>query len=272
MVVCRTWYSSPVCWRAGSAEAWHLDWSSPDRLSSRRVHGWIERFIGILNLKQCEHFPDRMCQWQLSNPSLDHVWCPNTAVLSRSGQYKPCEWWLAKKMQNSQSKRMVSIFLLEGAIFGRQTCLSQHEGCLSIMSSEAKDAHPKPAQWQMSVASVHCKSLQSVEFGWIGTSEMEGNFNGKLSCCPSASTWSPVDVFTTKYPSGMLCGFLSGRISTSLSVGPGAIFGLTSRVFGYSFVGAVKPRSKGCSSQICTQHQRSSGPVASVWFKGLPDA
>ena len=91
-------------------------------------------------------------------------------------------------------------------------------------SPEARDAHPKPAQWQISVASVHCKSLQSVEFGWIGTSEMEGNFNGKWSCCPSASTWSRVDVFTTKYPSGMLCGLLSGRISTSLYVGPGAIF------------------------------------------------
>ena len=125
-----------------SAEAWHFDWSSPDRLSSRRVHGWIERFIGILNLKQCEHFPGRMCQWQLSNPSLDHVWCPNTAVLSRSGQYKPCEWWLAKKIQNSQSKRMVSVFLVEeGAIFGLwQVSLSQHVWLFKFFrgSSEAQ--------------------------------------------------------------------------------------------------------------------------------------
>ena len=43
-------------------------------------------------------------------------------------------------------------------------------------------------------------------------------------------------------------------------------------VFVYSFVGAVKPRSKGCSSQMCTQQQRSSGPVASVCSKSLPDA
>ena len=42
--------------------------------------------------------------------------------------------------------------------------------------------------------------------------------------------------------------------------------------FVYSFVGAVKPRSKGCSSQMCTQQQRSSGPVASVCSKSLPDA
>ena len=153
-----------------SAEAWHFDWSSPDRLSNRRVHGWIERFIGILNLKQCEHFPDRMCpwlRWQLSNRPCDHVLCRNIVVLSRIAQYKPCEWWLEKKVQNSQCKRVVSV-----------------------------------------------------------------QFSG-----------SDKSVFLNM-------------------------------VFDYSnsFVGAVKPRSKGCSSQTCTQWQGSSGPVASDCSKSLPDA
>ena len=45
-------------------------------------------------------------------------------------------------------------------------------------------------------------------------------------------------------------------------------------VFEYSnsFVGAVKPRSTGCSSQTCTQEKRSSSPVASVCSKSLRDA
>ena len=37
------------------------------------------------------------------------------------------EWWLAKKTQNSQCKRVVSVSLLEGAILGLwQASLSQH--------------------------------------------------------------------------------------------------------------------------------------------------
>ena len=92
-------------------------------------NGWIERFIGT-NPKH----PEAM--WLRQNvpvtpvtvvESADHVWCRNIAVLSRSGQYEPCEWWLAKKMQNSQCKRVVSVSLLEGAILGLwQASLSQH--------------------------------------------------------------------------------------------------------------------------------------------------
>ena len=82
-------------------------WLKLSRQTVKQKGSWVDRKVHWDTKPEAMwtfYFPDRMCQWQLSNPSLDHVWCPNTAVLSRSGQYKPCEWWLAKKIQNSVSK------------------------------------------------------------------------------------------------------------------------------------------------------------------------
>ena len=133
MVVCRTWYSYAVCWSGGSAEAWHFDWSSPDRLSSRMFHGW--------------QWMDRKVHWDKPEASWSNV--TSTECAGDSGDScricRPClmskhsctvKKWTVRAMrvmigkeniQNSQCKRVVSVSLLEGAILGLwQASLSQH--------------------------------------------------------------------------------------------------------------------------------------------------
>ena len=146
-----------------SAEAWHFDWSSPDRLSSRMFHGW--------------QWMDRKVHWDKPEASWSNV--TSTECAGDSGDScricRPClmskhsctvKKWTVRAMRVMIGKDNTELPVQEGGLcvsFGRcnfwvltsqsfSTCLSIQILSWEQWNPEAQDAHPKPGHSNIGAA------------------------------------------------------------------------------------------------------------------------
>ena len=183
MVVCRTWYSSPVCWSG------KLSWS---------VTFWLK--LSRQTVKQKGSWVDRKVHWDTKPEAIWTFPRQNVPVTVVKSVIGPClvskhsctvKKWTVQTMRVMTGKENTELSF-KGGSGSKAWHLTKWGSTQLIEAGALHDSMPLNKANQIPVRPM--KTLESAKV--VLASRIEASV-GSYSCCPSAHTWSPVPGFTS---------------------------------------------------------------------------